>query len=225
MGHFARVPIRSRPVQKLGHLGDLVLQVIARQCLGHLFLNLGDYVRARDLLRWVVEGLDREVASQTVPRLRHGPEGRERGEARKDRFPTLDVGLLVSPRALLTFTLGTLGQFVEGISLGEQAIRIAESGDNQIDRVVAGYALGHLYVRKGDLDRAIPLLEHSLGLARTWSIWNWRDNAIGALSYAYALSGRYDGAFRLLQEYLNIDDPADHQAGARLSSSGEKWPK
>ncbi len=200
-------------------LGDLDLQVIARYGLGPVFLERGDLVRARDSLRWVIDALDPEVTSQTDPRPTHGPEGLEKKEAREGRLPTLvsfeaqqqrmglgwgPTSILVRPHAWLTQILGVLGEFVEGISLGERAVRIAESGDQQLDRIMAGTNLGILYLTKGDLDRAIPLLEHSLAVARTWGIVGWLEATKGVLGAAYAMSGRHDEAFRLLQEALEL---------------------
>jgi len=119
------------------------------------------------------------VASLTDSRAQRDAGVRKKGETREDRLPTqhtrvvwktltglgmMGLGLgpttiLVRPRAWLTLTLSYFGQFVEGISLGEEAIRIAESGGHEYDCIIATNALGSLYVIKGDLGRAIPQLE------------------------------------------------------------------
>jgi DNA-binding NtrC family response regulator/tetratricopeptide (TPR) repeat protein len=202
-------------------LGQLDLQAITRYGLGVTFHDLGYLVRARDLLRWAVDALDQGFASPADPRGRHDPGGRTKGEAREDELPTfpgleaqtrhmgLGLGLgpttiLVRPRVRLTLTLGYLGQFVEGISLGEEAIRIAESGGQELDCIIAAETLGSLYVIKGELDRAIPQLERSLALARAWSRVGW--STAGFLGLAYAQSARYDEAFRLVQELLGTSE-------------------
>ena len=192
-------------------LGEIDLQAITRYGLGVTFYDLGDFVRARELLRLVIDALDPKVASLIVPRARHDPRGRsvtfQRLEAQIQRMG-LGLGpttILVRPRAWLTLTLGYLGQFVEGISLGEEAIRIAESGDHEFDCIMATNALGSLYVIKGDLGRAIPQLERSLALARTWSSVGW--STVGFLGQAYAQSERYDEAFRLFQEVPGTSKP------------------
>jgi tetratricopeptide (TPR) repeat protein len=114
--------------------------------------------------------------------------------------------ILVRPRAWLTLTLGYLGQFDEGISLGQEAIRIAESGGQEFDCITATNTLGSLYVIKGDLDRAIPQLERSLALARTWSRVGW--STAGFLGLAYAQSGRHAEALQLFQEALETSREA-----------------
>jgi tetratricopeptide (TPR) repeat protein len=114
--------------------------------------------------------------------------------------------ILVRPRAWLTLTLAYLGQFGEAISLGEESIGIAESGGHEFDCIIATNTLGSLYVIKGDVDRAIPLLERSLALARTWSRVGW--STAGFLGLAYAQSGRCEEAFQLFQEALETSKEA-----------------
>jgi DNA-binding NtrC family response regulator/tetratricopeptide (TPR) repeat protein len=214
-------------------LGELDLQVITRYGLGVTFHDLGDLVRARDLLRWVVDVLDPGVASLTDSRAQRDAGARKKGEAREDRvvwktltgLGMMGLGLgpttiLVRPRAWLTLTLGYLGQFVEGISLGEETIQIAESGGHEFDCIVATNALGSIYVIKGDLDRAVPLLERSLALARAWSSVGW--STVGFLGQAYARSERYDEAFRLFQEVPATSTQAMGEArSSRFCQLGE----
>jgi len=216
-------------------LGEVDLQAITRYGLGVTLYDLGGLVRARDLLRCVVDALDPGVASLTDPRARYDPGGGKTGEAREDRVLTfhrfeiqtqrMGLGLgsttiLVRPRAWLTLTLGHLGQFVEGISLGEEAIRIAEWGGHESDCIIATNTLGSLYVIKGDLDRAIPQLERSLALARTWSRVGW--STVGFLGQAYAQSGRFDEAFRLFQEVAGASKQVEGEVrSCRFRQLGE----
>jgi DNA-binding NtrC family response regulator/tetratricopeptide (TPR) repeat protein len=187
-------------------LGETDLQAIARYGLGVTFHDLGDFVRARDVLRRVVEALDPSVTRPT--------DGQRMGLGLS---PTT---IMVRPRAWLTLTLGYLGQFVEGIALGEQAVRIAESGDHEFDCIVAANALGSLYVIKGDLGRAIPRLECSLALARTWGSVGW--STVGCLGQAYAQSERYDEAFRLLRDVVGASKQMmDEVSSSRFRQLGE----
>jgi len=197
-------------------LGEFDLQVITRYGLGVTFHELGDLREARDLLRWIVDALGPGLASLDDPSGRDDAGEQKKGEAR-DVWKTLTglgwrgIGLgptmiFVRPRAWLTLTLGYLGQFDEAISLGEESIRIAESGGHEFDCIIATDTLGSLYVIKGDLHRAIPLLERSVALARTWSRVGW--STAGFLGLAYAQSGRCDEAFRLFQEALETSREA-----------------
>ena len=196
-------------------LGQFDLQAITRYGLGVTFHELGDLLQARDLLRWVVDALDPEVASAGRPAPGDAGEGRT-GEAREVWKTLTGLGMmglglgptmiLVRPRAWLSLTLGYLGQFGEAIALGEESIRIAESGGHEFDCIIATNTLGSVYVIKGDFDRAIPLLERSLALARTWSRVGW--STAGFLGLAYAQSGRCDEALQLFQEALQTSREA-----------------
>ncbi len=179
-------------------LGELDLQVITRYGLGATFHDLGDFVRARDLLRWVVDALDSGVVPDRLPTQHTRAVWKTLTRLGMTGLGLGPTTILVRPRAWLTLTLGYLGQFVEGIALGEEMIRIAESGGHEFDCIIATSALGSLYVIKGDLGRAIPLLERSLALARVWRSMGW--STVGFLGQAYAQSERFDDAFRLLDE-------------------------
>ena len=164
----------------------------------------------------LIGALDPGVASLTAPRARDQAGEDMRGDARQVWKTMTELGwmglglgptmILVRPRAWLTLTLGYLGQFGEAISLGEESIWIAESGGHEFDCIIATNTLGSVYVIKGDFERAIPLLERSLALARTWSRVGW--STAGFLGLAYAQSGRCDEALQLFQEALETSREA-----------------
>jgi DNA-binding NtrC family response regulator/tetratricopeptide (TPR) repeat protein len=196
------IEVGERALTIATELGEHDVQVFARYGLGLTFFELGDLLHARDLLRWAVDALDSAGAAQRMG-LGVGP-----------------TTILVRPRAWLTLTLGYLGQFAEGTLLGEETIRIAESGGHQLDCIFARYTLGSLYVVKGDPDHAIPELEHSLTLARTLGTVGW--TTAGLLGQAYAQSGRYDDALRLLREALGISKQGKAEVrSSRLLQLGE----
>ena len=221
------IEVGERALTIATDLGEIDLQTIARYGLGVTFHGLGDFVRARHLLSRVVDALDPKVAAGVIdPRARPDPRGRSvTVQGLEAQIQRMGLGLgattiLVRPRAWLTLTLGYLGQFAEGISLGEDAIRIAESGGHEFDCIIATNALGSLYVIKGDLSRAIPQLERSLMLARTWSSVGW--STVGFLGQAYAQSERYDEALRLFQEVPRTSQQVmDEGRSARFRQLGE----
>lgn len=91
---------------------------------------------------------------------------------------------------------------------------------HESDCIIATNTLGSLYVIKGDLDRAIPQLERSLALARTWSRVGW--STVGFLGQAYAQSGRFDEAFRLFQEVAGASKQAEGEVrSCRFRQLGE----
>jgi tetratricopeptide (TPR) repeat protein len=93
-----------------------------------------------------------------------------------------------------------LGAFDEAIALGEEAVRLAERFDRTLDRVYAYRALAYAYVRKGNRDPAVPLLERGLELCRTGPFPPLLHGIGGPLAYLRALDGRVADAAQLLEE-------------------------
>jgi tetratricopeptide (TPR) repeat protein len=155
-------------------LGDFGLQIATNFFLGQAYYFLGDYHQA-------VDRLGRNVASL-------------KGELSAERF-----GL---PGLASVLSRTWLGAFSEGIAYGEEEVKIAESVDDPYNLVHASYSLGLLYLRKGDFQRAISILERGVGLCRAKNISQWFSPVASALGYAYALAGRVAGAVSLLQEAL-----------------------
>jgi tetratricopeptide (TPR) repeat protein len=109
--------------------------------------------------------------------------------------------------------LAELGEFAEGIVRGQESIRIAESIEQPLNLTAAASGLGRLYLRKGDLERAVPVLERALELSRTWNLRIWFPQVATALGLSYAAMGRLADALPLLEEAVEL-------AGAmRLSSA------
>jgi tetratricopeptide (TPR) repeat protein len=160
-------------------VGDFGLQVGTQCLLGQAYYFAGDYCRARVILR-------RDVASLE-------------GELVYEHFG-LPVPASVYSRTWLVASLAELGAFAEGIGHGEEEVRIAESVAQPYSLVHASFSAGLLYLRKGDLDKAITVLERSLGLCQVWNIRGWVTNITSHLGYAYALSGRIAEAVPILEQ-------------------------
>ena len=102
-------------------------------------------------------------------------------------------------RLWLVVVLAELGEFVEGLTRGEEAAQIAMSVDQPWSIIGANYCVGSLHLRKGDLDKAIPVLEHAFQLSQTYPLF-WLPWIASALGYAKALVGRVSEALPLLQD-------------------------
>jgi len=63
-------------------------------------------------------------------------------------------------------------------------------------------ALGHLYLRKGDLDEAIRFLERCRELCQAWNIPTFPSGVSSYLGYAYILSGRLADGLSLLEQHI-----------------------
>jgi class 3 adenylate cyclase/tetratricopeptide (TPR) repeat protein len=173
-------------------LGISRLQVATNFHLGAAYYSLGDYRRAIDVLRQNVASLEDE--------LRRGhPDG-----------PSLRS---VVSRTWLVWSLAELGAFAEGIAHGQESIRIAEVVDRPDSLINAYSGIGVLYLRKGDLHRAIPLLERGFGLYQVWPIPLLFRLVASTLGTAYALSGRVAEALPLLEQAV------EHAASMRVMDS------
>jgi tetratricopeptide (TPR) repeat protein len=93
--------------------------------------------------------------------------------------------------AFQSWSLAELGRFDEAIAVGAEALRIAEAVDQPFT-LMHGYFLGITYLERGDLERAIPLLERGFALCRATDLHLWAAETAADLGYAYALAGRLD---------------------------------
>jgi tetratricopeptide (TPR) repeat protein len=94
--------------------------------------------------------------------------------------------------------LSQLGRFDEAIGHAEAAVRIAQAADHSFTLYFALFDLGRAHLRRGDLPRAIRLLERGLDLCRTWQIVVGIARVAATLGAAYALAGRADEALPLV---------------------------
>ena len=152
--------------------------------VGSAYHGLGDYRRAVDCFR-------RNIASI-------------KGELIHERFGMTGLPAVMS-RTWSVFCLADLGAFDEGTARGEEAVRLAEAGDHPFSLTQAYFALGSLYLRKGDLLQAIPVLERGLERCQVASILTWLPAVAAALGYAFTLAGRVAEALPLLQQVAAKD--------------------
>jgi class 3 adenylate cyclase/tetratricopeptide (TPR) repeat protein len=146
--------------------------------LGQAHHSLGQYSRAIDSLRKNLEFLE--------------------GDLLHERCSMVGLPSVFS-RVWLALCLAERGEFGEGLTLGEEALRIAETGDPGYSLFVGCAGLGNVCVARGDFDRAIAVLE--LGLSReldepSTRVWPFIASALGA---AYAHAGRPAEALPLLE--------------------------
>ncbi|MBI3028002.1 MAG: sigma 54-interacting transcriptional regulator [Candidatus Rokubacteria bacterium] len=160
-------------------LPDFALQVATDTHLGPAYRDLGDYPRAVEILRRNVEWL--------------------KGNLSHEPFHLAGLPSVIS-RTNLVLCLAELGEFTEGTALGEEGIRIAEAADNPYSLISAHLGLGTLYLLKGDLERALPVLERGLGLCGALTLPLMFPAIASSLGSAYVLSGRLAEAIPLLEQ-------------------------
>ncbi len=163
-------------------LGDFALQVVANQHVGGLYEALGDYRQGREVL-------SRNVASLI-------------GEHTSAFF-----GLAAPPAVLSRYNLvlcqTELGEFDDGITCGNEAVRIAEAAHRPLDCAYAYRSLGYVYLRQGALAQAIPVLERGLALCRDGNIVNHFAPFASQLGWAYVLAKRLAEALPCLEQALD----------------------
>ena len=146
-------------------LGDRSIEVIATAELGNLHVARGEFSKAAMLL-------ERNAALEDD--LRH------------ERFGTPFIQSAYS-RAWLADVLSQLGRFDEAIEYAEAAVRIAETADHPVTLFPGLFHLGLAHLRRGDLPRAIRVLEQCLDFLPSV---DRTPQAAATLGTAYALAGR-----------------------------------
>jgi class 3 adenylate cyclase/tetratricopeptide (TPR) repeat protein len=170
--------------------GDVGLQGTAQWYLGLLTYYLGDYRRAIDYLRRAVALLEGEL-----------------------RHVRLALGLTsVQSRNYLTRCLAEIGRFAEGFVWGEESMQIAEAVDNAFSRIEVYRSVGLLYLRKGELQKAISLGERALALQKVAHLPVMLHQVTMDLGTAYALSGRIAEALPLLDQAVKQATSMQHLA-------------
>jgi transcriptional regulator with AAA-type ATPase domain/tetratricopeptide (TPR) repeat protein/class 3 adenylate cyclase len=160
-------------------LENFLLRVATNTNLGPAYADRGDYRRAIEILTGNIESLPGEVIGEPF-----GLAG----------LPS------VFSRIYLVGCLTEVGEFNEGLAHGEEGIRIAEAVDHPYSLTFAYFGIGTLFLLKGELQRAIPVLERGLGLCRALNIQLMFPLLGSSLGSAYALSERLPEAIPLLEQ-------------------------
>ena len=178
---------------------DVSLQVMARFFVGTVSYNLGSYHRAIDLLRGNVASLQ--------------------GERMYERFGMTGLPAVLS-RVYLSWALAELGAFAEGVTTGQEGVRIAETAAHPFSLIWAYTGIGLLYLHQGDVHRGLPILERALEACQIWNILTLLPMVASTLGEAYALSGRVIEALPLLEQAISKESRGRQaQRVARLSEA------
>ncbi len=159
-------------------LGDRALEARATFNLGRDLYSLGQYERAIDLL------------SRAATTLRAHP------------FELFGADSTHDPATCVTFlarALVEVGEFDQAVTRAEEAIQISGAADHAFGLAHAHFALGFANLEKGDLGRAVPVLERGLDLARTRTVAFLEPLLSAAVGAAYALAGRIAEGLPLLE--------------------------
>jgi class 3 adenylate cyclase/tetratricopeptide (TPR) repeat protein len=180
MGEYDQaITVYQRTLATASALGEMAIQVRVTLMQGITYYALGDYPRAIDYF------------SSNVAFLV--------GERRWEHFGMAGFPAVFSSNHL-ALCLMELGAFAEARGHAEEAIHLAEAANQPFSLTVTYHGAGVLFLRQGDLPRAIPLLERGLGLCQEGGISSFFPALVMALVVAYALGGRTAEALPLLEQ-------------------------
>src|SRR5262245_10789333 len=177
--------------------GEVGRQALANAYLGRAYVSQGDYRRAIDCYGQAAAVFD--------------------GARHHEHFGQILVPA-VSSRAWLAQCHAELGLFAEGISLGQEGLRIAEASNHAISLVFAGWKIGLLALRQGDLPRALPLLERAMSICQNTDFPSFFTQVCADLGAAYTLGGRGADAVLLLTQALEQSATMESVHGQALCS-------
>jgi class 3 adenylate cyclase/tetratricopeptide (TPR) repeat protein len=161
-------------------VGDVPARVLAKLFAGRARHARGEYIKAVELMNWVISATD------------------------GDRANFLGMANLpsVSARTWLAWSLAERGEFGLATARGEEAVYIAETVDHLVSRIYAYMALGIVQLRKGSLDLANRLLERAYQLSERADLRMARATVAGYLGRAYTLCNRAERAIEVLDEAI-----------------------
>jgi class 3 adenylate cyclase/tetratricopeptide (TPR) repeat protein len=150
-------------------VGDVSLHMAAQYYFVVSATQGGDYRAAEEISRRMIQSF-------------HDARSRER------------FGLVIPPafmaRTALVHALADRGAFDDGEAQGQEVIRIAEALDHPLSLLWGCIEVAYLASVRGELSRAVPLLEHALALSREWNITSHTPIGLAFLGHVFALSGR-----------------------------------
>jgi tetratricopeptide (TPR) repeat protein len=176
-GRFAEARTLAEQALALGDkLQDLPLRLYASHYLGLACHALGDYRRASEMLRAVVQSPPAEWRSGAIGGMVTGSW----------------AALQVMTLAWLARCLAERGEFEEGVDAGHRAVALAEKLGSPYNLAAAYIGLGYSCFVRGDLDAARPALDRACSIAAEANLKLLRPQATRLLGGTSLLAGRID---------------------------------
>src|SRR5262245_11616768 len=164
---------------------DIALQSLARSYLGYSCHAQGKYRRAESILKQNVEALEPSSAQ---------------GDSTHS-----DISYVTSS-GWLAFTLAELGEFEAARGYLARAEQAAEASGHAYTQTIARTLAGLVWLRRGQLDRALSLLQKSLDACREKNLDVWRPLPSSLLGLTCILLGRRDEGLRLLEDGVALTE-------------------
>jgi class 3 adenylate cyclase/tetratricopeptide (TPR) repeat protein len=168
-------------------LDDVALQIHTRFTLARVYGECGDHRQAVDICRHILATLTDDAFPQ--------------------RFDALTL-LASQARAYAAWSLAELGAFTEGLVYAREALHISQAAHHLFSLAIALWRTGYLYLLRGDLPHAMPLLVQSRDVCETHQVYFFLPRVTAYLGYAYALAGRLPEALPLLEQAQALQEQA-----------------
>ena len=158
-------------------IGEAELETSIRVRLGAIYLDLGNYGAASDLL---ISAAGDVSSGRTA-----NPAG---------LLADLSSGIF----ATWSRGLAETGRFGEAIAAVDEAVQLAEDSGHAFSRIYAALVAGYTLLRKGDFERSLPILERCLELCQAKRFKSVDSLAAVAMGYAAVQSGDVERGLDLL---------------------------
>jgi tetratricopeptide (TPR) repeat protein len=116
-----------------------------------------------------------------------------------------------------------MGELDEGIGIGEEGIHLAEAVNDPPSLATSYQGLGYLYLVRGDLAMATPLLERAVEVCRIRHVPLVFPQAASLLGYTYLNSGRVAQALELLDEAVSRRSSGGGNASLHIARLSEGY--
>src|SRR5262249_30230492 len=103
-------------------------------------------------------------------------------------------------RGFFALALAELGEFEEGLRVGHEALRLAESLDHPMTLTLGCHGLVAVFCVRGDAQSARPLVERSPATAHAGALGRATRSGFVPLGRVHVLSGRIPEAVRVLEQ-------------------------
>ena len=183
--HRRAIELGEKALNLAEKAGYFSCQVATMLHLGFYFFSVGDYPKQIEVHQDVRRRLTGEPALQ-----RHGLAG-------------LPAAL---SRSLLTLGMAELGDFEKIEEIGLEGLEMAKKAENAMSLILGRDLLAIGYLRRGKVERALPLLEKAHELCRSYEMKPFYSFTAGSLGYAYLLANEPKRALTILEEGARADN-------------------
>ena len=193
--HSSAIEAGEKAIEIGKSFDDPGIQAPANFHLGQILFHLGDHARAIEFYLNNIKALNGDLA--------------------KDRLGMAGIPLVFT-RGHLSWSLAELGRFPEAMAEWQEAIRLAEEVKHPFSEAFAKYCGGFLYLRKGEIERAIAQLEPGFALCQSMNLRLELPFVASFLGIAYAYVGRHDDGIAMAEHAVN-------EMNSLKIESGRSW--